>query len=173
MTIHIEHKPTNVRVGYLGTEVTKAPTWHGLVTLDLLLNNLTTGLFLVSAVGELARPGLIGPVAQLAYPFALALLLADLLCLVLDLGSPTRFHHMLRVFKPTSPMSLGTWSLTVYSLPLTLIVATELLPGEWAPLAWARKLAIVIGLVPAFASAVYKRPLISTNAQPGLRDLLW
>ena len=45
--------------------------------------------------------------------------------LVLDLGDPLRFHHMLRVFKPSSPMSLGTWSLTVYSLPLTLIVAMK------------------------------------------------
>ena len=45
--------------------------------------------------------------------------------LVLDLGDPLRFHHMLRVFKPSSPMSLGTWSLTAYSLPLTLIVAIE------------------------------------------------
>ena len=45
--------------------------------------------------------------------------------LVLDLGDPLRFHHMLRVFKPSSPMSLGTWSLAAYSLPLTLIVAIE------------------------------------------------
>ena len=52
-------------------------------------------------------------------------MLIDLTLLVLDLGDPLRFHHMLRVFKPSSPMSLGTWSLTVYSLPLTLIVAIE------------------------------------------------
>ena len=29
-----------------------------------------------------------------------------------DLGRPERFHHMLRVAKPTSPMSVGTWILT-------------------------------------------------------------
>jgi hypothetical protein len=28
-----------------------------------------------------------------------------------DLGRPERFHHMLRVFKPTSPMSMGSWVL--------------------------------------------------------------
>ena len=27
-------------------------------------------------------------------------------------GAPERFHHMLRVAKPTSPMSVGTWILT-------------------------------------------------------------
>ncbi|GGK16779.1 polysulfide reductase [Streptomyces camponoticapitis] len=34
--------------------------------------------------------------------------------LVNDLGRPARFHHMLRVFKPTSPMSVGSWLLTGY-----------------------------------------------------------
>jgi hypothetical protein len=31
--------------------------------------------------------------------------------LVSDLGRPERFHHMLRLFKPTSPMSMGSWVL--------------------------------------------------------------
>jgi hypothetical protein len=31
--------------------------------------------------------------------------------LMSDLGRPERFHHMLRVFKPTSPMSMGSWVL--------------------------------------------------------------
>lgn len=31
--------------------------------------------------------------------------------LVSDLGRPSRFHHMLRIVKPTSPMSLGSWLL--------------------------------------------------------------
>ena len=100
-------------------DVTKAPPWHGLVAWDLLFNNLTTGLFLIAALGELASPALLTPVAKVAYPLALVLLLVDLVCLVLDLGDPLRFHHMLRVFKPSSPMSLGTWCLTIYSFPLT------------------------------------------------------
>src|SRR5947209_9290366 len=92
----------------------------------MLFNNLTTGLFLVAALGELAAPEVFTPVAKAAYPVALALLLVDLACLVLDLGDPLRFHHMLRVFKPTSPMSLGTWCLTIFSLPLTAAAALSL-----------------------------------------------
>src|ERR1700733_13694258 len=138
-----------IEPGYLNQDITKVPGWHGLVAWDLLFNNLTTGLFLFTAVGELASPDLLGPVAKLAYPVALVFLLTDLLMLVADLGDPLRFHHMLRVFKPSSPMSLGTWSLTVYSLPLTLIVAIEtaraldLLPtGSTAP-EWVRKSLVV------------------------------
>jgi hypothetical protein len=165
--------------GYSTKEVTKVPGWHGLVAWDLLFNNLTTGLFLFAAVGELALPGLLAPVAKAAYPVALVFLLTDLMLLVLDLGDPLRFHHMLRVFKPSSPMSLGTWSLSVYSLPLTLIVAIEaaqalnLLPPGSIVLEWVRKLAVIVGFLPAFGSLAYKGVLFSTSSQPGWKDARW
>jgi hypothetical protein len=168
-----------IEPGYLSQDVTKVPGWHGLVAWDLLFNNLTTGLFLFAAVGELAAPALLGPVARVAYPVALVFLLTDLLMLVSDLGDPLRFHHMLRVFKPSSPMSLGTWSLTVYSLPLTLIVAIEtaqvlhLLPTGSMALEWVRMSLVVFGLIPAFGSLAYKGVLFSTCSQPGWKDARW
>jgi Ni/Fe-hydrogenase subunit HybB-like protein len=159
--------------GYASGPVTKAPDWHGLVAWDLLFNNLTTGLFLVAATGELAAPAVFTPVAKVAYSVALVLLLVDLLCLVLDLGDPLRFHHMLRVFKPSSPMSLGTWCLTIYSFPLTVAAALSLLPEGGMGMEWVRRLAVVLGLLPALGSAAYKGVLLSTNAQPGWRDARW
>ena len=168
-----------IKPGYTAQDVTKVPGWHGLVAWDLLFNNLTTGLFLFAAVGELASPALLAPVAKAAYPVALVFLLTDLMLLVSDLGDPLRFHHMLRVFKPSSPMSLGTWSLTVYSLPLTLIVAIEaaqvlhLLPRGSMALEWVRKSAVVFGLLPAFGSLAYKGVLFSTCSQPGWKDARW
>jgi hypothetical protein len=168
-----------IEPGYLTQDITKVPGWHDLVAWDLLFNNLTTGLFLFAAVGELAAPGLLGPVAKVAYPVALVLLLTDLAMLVLDLGDPLRFHHMLRVFKPSSPMSLGTWSLTIYSLPLTLIVAIEatqfigLLPSGLIALEWVHWLAVVFCLLPAFGSVAYKGVLFSTSSQPGWKDTRW
>src|SRR2546430_1959303 len=158
---------------YANGPVTKAPDWHGLVAWDLLFNNLTTGLFLMAALGELTAPAVFTAVARVAYPVALVFLVADLVCLVLDLGDPLRFHHMLRVFKPSSPMSLGTWCLTIYSLPLTVAAALSLLPAGGAALDGARKAAAVLGLLPALGSAVYKGVLLSTNAQPGWRDARW
>ena len=158
--------------------VTKAPAWHTFVIFDVLFNNLSGGLFLVAAIGELAAPATFGSVAARAYPVALVLLLADLACLVLDLGDPLRFHHMLRVFKPSSPMSLGTWCLTAFALVLTAIVAIELAagvgwvvdsPATW----WARTLGLVVGLPLAFGAVAYKGVLFSTTAQPGWKDARW
>jgi hypothetical protein len=159
--------------GYAAQAVTKPPNWHGLVAWDLLFNNLTTGLFLTAGLGDLLVPEVFTPLAKVAYPLALVLLLADLATLVLDLGDSLRVHHMLRVFKPTSPMSLGTWCLTVYSLPLTAAAVLALLPAGSHAVDWLRKTAVVFGLLPALGSAVYKGVLLSTNSQPGWRDAHW
>jgi Ni/Fe-hydrogenase subunit HybB-like protein len=159
--------------GYPASEVTKPPNWHGLVAWDMLFNNMTTGLFLAAAIGDLARPDRFTTLTRIAYPLALALLTADLVCLVLDLGDPLRFHHMLRVFKPSSPMSLGTWCLTAYSAPLVLIVAIDVLSSGGGVLGWVRTVAIVLGILPALGSAVYKGVLFSTSSQPAWKDARW
>jgi len=159
--------------GYLNLPVTKVPGWYGTIAWDALLNGMATGLFLAAAVSELAAPGVFTPVAKIAYPAALALLLADLGLLVFDLGDPLRFHHMLRVFKPGSPMSLGTWCLTIFSLPLTAAAALSLLAEIGFDFERARMLAVVVGLLPGFGAAAYKGVLLSTNAQPGWKDARW
>src|SRR5690554_5610073 len=86
---------------------------------------------------------------------------------------------MLRVFKPTSPMSMGTWSLTAFGLTIAVIVAIDLgtalglLPGGLAALGWIRWLAVAYGVPTGLASVVYKGVLFSTSAQPGWRDARW
>jgi hypothetical protein len=159
--------------GYENMTVTKVPGWHGIIAWDALLNGMATGLFLAAAFSELAAPAVFVRVAKVAYPVALVLLLVDLGLLVLDLGDPLRFHHMLRVFKPSSPMSLGTWCLTIFSLPLTAAAGLSLLAILGWDFEWARITAVVLGLLPGFGSAAYKGVLLSTNAQPGWKDARW
>jgi hypothetical protein len=159
--------------GYANMPVTKAPSWYGMIAWDTLLNGMATGLFLVAAVSELAAPPVFTRVAKVAYPVALVLLLVDLALLVSDLGDPLRFHHMLRTFKPGSPMSVGTWCLTIFSLPLTAAAGLSLLAEIGFDFEWARILAVIAGLLPGFGSAAYKGVLLSTNAQLGWKDARW
>jgi Ni/Fe-hydrogenase subunit HybB-like protein len=159
--------------GYANSPVTKAPSWHGTIAWDALFNGMATGLFMAAAVSELAAPAVFTPVAKVAYPVALVLLLIDLGLLVLDLGDSLRFHHMLRVFKPGSPMSVGTWCLTIFSLPLTAAAALSVLAEIGMNFERTRILAVVLGLLPALGSAAYKGVLLSTNAQPGWKDARW
>src|SRR5215468_5710487 len=159
--------------GYADRTITHAPAWRGLVAWDMLFNGISTGLFLVAAIRELAAPEVLWRAARAAYPVALVFLLVDLASLVLDLGDPLRFHHMLRVVKVGSPMSVGTWCLTLYSLPLTAAAAISVLSGEWTSLDAIRRIAIIVGLPFALGSAVYKGVLLSTSAQPGWKDARW
>jgi hypothetical protein len=122
---------------------------------------------------ELAAPVVFTRVAKVAYPVALVLLLVNLGLLVFDLGDPLRFHHILRVFKPGSPMSVGTWCLTIFSLPLAAAAALSLLAEIGIDFERARIFAIVVGLLPGFGAAAYKGVLLSTNAQPGWKDARW
>jgi Ni/Fe-hydrogenase subunit HybB-like protein len=158
--------------GYAGRPTTKAPNWHGLVAMDLVFNNLSTGMFLAAALGELVMPASVRPLASIAYPVALVFLIADLICLVLDLGDRTRFHHMLRVWKPSSPMSLGTWLLAAYAIPVTVLSALSLFGGGREPES-LRRVVLVIGIVLAVGAAVYKGVLFSTTAQRGWGDARW
>lgn len=159
--------------GYANITVTKAPAWHGIIAWDALFNGMAMGLFLAAAISELAAPAVFRSVAKVAYPVALVLLLMDLGMLVFDLGDPFRFHHMLRVFKPGSPMSVGTWCLTIFSLPLTVAAGLSVLAEFGWDFERARILAVIVGLLPGFGAAAYKGVLLSTNAQPGWKDARW
>jgi len=159
--------------GYANMPITKVPDWGGTIAIDALLNGMATGLFMAAAVSEFAAPSVFTPIAKIAYPVALVLLIVDLAFLVSDLGDPLRFHHMLRVFKPYSPMSVGTWCLTIFSLPLTVAAALSLLAEFGIDVEWARILAVVLALLPGFGSAAYKGVLLSTNSQPGWKDARW
>ena len=48
--------------------------------------------------------------------------------LIADLGRPDRFYNMLRVAKPTSPMSMGTWLIAIFG-PLTGAAAVSDVTG--------------------------------------------
>lgn len=175
----VEPRRTPPASGYADREPTKPPNWHGLVAWDMFLNAVSTGLFLSAALGELALAPVLSPVTTWAYPVAVAVLFGDHLCLILDLGNPARFHHMLRVFKPLSPMSLGTWVLAAYSVPLTVAGSIDvgrflgLLPIDSTAINLVRMAAVAAAIPFAFATAAYKGVLFSTTAQPGWRDARW
>jgi Ni/Fe-hydrogenase subunit HybB-like protein len=160
---------------YTAAGITKAPNWGVLTALDILLNNLAVGVFLAAVALWLFAPAQFEALLPWALILSLLLLGADLLLLVLDLGDPRRFHHMLRVFKPAAPMSLGTWSLTVFSLLLglgALAAVLHLLFG-WSFLQWISRGAALLAVISACGSILYKGVLFSTTSQGGWQDARW
>jgi hypothetical protein len=64
--------------------------------------------------------------ARSATATALAGVVISPALLIKDLGRPERFLHMLRVFKPSSPMSVGSWVLSAFGAAASGAAAREL-----------------------------------------------
>ena len=64
--------------------------------------------------------------AAVARKVTLATILPGAPLLVLDLGRPLRFLHMLRIFKVRSPMSMGSWCLSGFSGAAATAVLADL-----------------------------------------------
>jgi formate-dependent nitrite reductase membrane component NrfD len=82
--------------------------------------------------------------------------------LISDLGRPERFHHMLRVFKVTSPMNVGAWVLLVNGGASTTAAALELL-GILKPL---KLLAELVSFFFGPPLATYTGVLVADTAIP-------
>jgi formate-dependent nitrite reductase membrane component NrfD len=82
--------------------------------------------------------------------------------LISDLGRPERFHHMLRVFKVTSPMNMGAWILTVAGGASSTAAALELL-GILKPV---KILAEVVASLFGPPLATYTGVLVADTAVP-------
>jgi DMSO reductase anchor subunit len=105
----------------------------------------------------LARRARLGASAAITVSFA---------ALIKDLGRPARFVNMLRVFKPTSPMSVGTWILSAYA-PLNYLASTTAVAGR-APA--VGRVAGVGAAVLGSAVASYTGALIADTAVPAWHE---
>ncbi|MFE4543612.1 NrfD/PsrC family molybdoenzyme membrane anchor subunit [Arthrobacter sp. NPDC056727] len=159
--------PRRVReefTSYYGRPILKEPTWEAR---DIAGYIFAGGLAAVSSMlaagaQHSGRPAL----ERRAKITALTAISASAAALVHDLGRPERFLNMLRVAKPTSPMSVGSWILTVYG-----------------PLAGASALSNVFGILPkagracgvgaalsGSAVATYTAVLLADTAVPTWHD---
>jgi hypothetical protein len=102
----------------------KSPVWTWEIPLYFWFGGMASGASFVALGCELA--GDHGS-ARIARRVALAALLPSPPLLIADLGRPERFYNMLRIFKPRSPMSMGSWCLSAFGGLLAGAVGADLL----------------------------------------------
>jgi hypothetical protein len=144
---------------YYGQPVLKEPVWTPEIPLYFFTGGLagaSAGLAYLAGVRgnrELARNA--WGAAAIAVSVSPALLISDL-------GRPARFLNMLRMFKVTSPMSLGSWNLSASGLA-TGIAAANAWTGAFPRAAHvARPLAAALGL----PLSTYTAALVANTAIP-------
>jgi hypothetical protein len=149
---------------YYGKPILNAPVWRSPdIPGYLFLGGLAGGSSLLAAGAQLTgRPAL----ARASKTAALGAVCLGLAGLVHDLGRPARFANMLRVFKVTSPMSVGSWILSGY-VPAAGTAAACALTGR-LPRAGAAATAAAAVLAPGLAS--YTAALITDTAVPAWHD---
>ena len=112
--------------GYYGRPVLKPPVWKEDVAYYFFLGGLAAGSSVLAAGADRTGRAALRKGARLG---ALASISLGAVFLIKDLGRPERFHHMLRVAKITSPMSVGTWILTAYAPLAGLAAVSEIMPA--------------------------------------------
>ena len=166
--------PDATFTSYYGRPVVKASPWEADIPAYLFLGGLAAGSSMLAAGADLTGRPALRQAGRLAAFTAINLSFA---ALVHDLGRPARFLNMVRVAKLTSPMSVGTWLLTVFG-PLTgLAAAAELAPvvadrlpeplrGPARLLAGTGRPAGLAAAAVAPAIATYTAVLLSSTATP-------
>lgn len=101
--------------GYYGIPLLKEPQWTKEVPLYLFVGGAAGASAVIACAADLlSSTNNDGLISQARWVAAGGGVLSSAL-LTLDLGVPSRFINMLRVFKPQSPMNLGAWTLTAFS----------------------------------------------------------
>jgi DMSO reductase anchor subunit len=136
---------------YYGQPVVKAPVWKQPDVPYYLFAGGVAGVSALLAEGAAAtgRTGL-ERWARLAAAGGAA---TGTVALVHDLGRPARFLNMLRVFKPTSPLSVGSWILAPFGA-LTALAAASSVTGAARP----------VGRAAGVGAAVLGPPLVTYTA---------
>jgi len=156
---------------YYGLPVLNQPSWKSPDIPGYLFCGGLAGASSVLAAGASLTGR--GATAQRLKVGAVAALGVGVVGLVHDLGRPARFINMLRVCKPTSPMSVGSWLLAAYG-PAAGTAAACAVTGRLPAVGAAATVgAAVIG--PAIAS--YTGALVANTAVPawhdGHREMPW
>lgn len=144
---------------YHGRPILQAPAWTWEVPVYLWVGGIAgMSAGLAEAAEATGRPGL----ARAARRAAAAGALASPPLLISDLGVPSRFHHMLRVFRPTSPLSVGSWILAAFSPAVVGSAALD----QAGRMPRARRLAQRAGALFGFGMSTYTAVLFANTAIP-------
>jgi formate-dependent nitrite reductase membrane component NrfD len=149
---------------YYGVPVINKPVWEATdIAGYLFLGGLAGASSVVAAAAQLSGRPALARAGKVTSTVAAGL---SGLALVHDLGRPARFLNMMRVLKPSSPMSVGSWLLASYA-PMSAAASFNAVTGRLRLLG-ALGTAGAAALGPGLAT--YTGALISNTAVPAWHD---
>jgi polysulfide reductase-like protein len=110
-------------LSYYGRPIIKEPVWKKEIPAYFFFGGLAGAASALIPAARLAGNTRLATSAKSVAAVGIGI---SPLLLVKDLGRPMRFYNMLRVFKVTSPMSVGTWLLSAQATAVGLAAGTQL-----------------------------------------------
>jgi formate-dependent nitrite reductase membrane component NrfD len=170
----------------------KSADWPLLIDLYFFLGGLAGGAFVIATSANLLDAYRYRHIVRAGYYIAFLAILPGPLFLIVDLGLPTRFLHMLMVSKPSaeigmnaitigpfhlkffSPMNAGAWALLGFSLFAFLAALDVFLEHRGGrSMSALRIIAGVIGGFFGFFIAAYPGVLLGATARPLFISAHW
>jgi formate-dependent nitrite reductase membrane component NrfD len=168
------------------------PQWHGLIIWYFFLGGIAAGSYVMAVLADLLGDEAVRRSLRTAYYLAFPLVGLCGILLVIDLGRPERFFHMLvqsstgrPMIKWWSPISLGSWGLAAFgffsALSFLGVLAEDGWPGlrRFAPVASRLRthpigrLVALGGVLSAFFLGSYTGVLLSATNQPLWANTTW
>lgn len=180
------------------------PEWGWWIIGYFFLGGIAAGAYFMATMIDLVGRAEDRPLARAGYLIALPLIFICGIFLTLDLHRPERFWHMLfrsevvhealaqgwpisgtgwrtmtgaPLLKYWSPMSAGSWAITLFGLCSALSLLGSLWPGMKLErvfrLSWFGKLVAIVGCGTGFFVAAYTGALLTASNQPVWSDTVW
>ena len=145
----------------------KASHWGWLITNYYFVGGIAGAAQVIATVADLTGADSDRTIVRGGRYLSLAALLISPPLLIADLHTPARFYNMLRIFRPTSAMSIGSWTLTgfgAFAALTALAQAVDDRTGHPAARAVARGAGIPAGLIGTVMATYTGALSVSTGA---------
>lgn len=110
---------------YYGQSALKPSHYGPLVASYLFVGGLAGASQMIATVADLCGREEDRPIVRAGRYVALAGALTGPIFLIADLQTPQRWYNMLRIFRPTSAMSIGSWTLTLFGATTALTALAQ------------------------------------------------
>jgi formate-dependent nitrite reductase membrane component NrfD len=171
----------------------KSADWPLLIDIYFFLGGVAGGAFVLATIAALIDGRRYRDLVRVGYYLALLAIIPGPLILIIDLGLPSRFLHMLMVtgprstdigagaitlgplqFKARSPMNVGAWALLIFSGCAFLAALLTYLEDRGRRISGATR--VLIGLIGSFFGffiAAYPGVLLGATARPLFISAHW
>ena len=148
---------------YYDRPMLKEPVWEWAIPTYYYVGGLTGASLALGAAAQLGNAGTRESLITRCHLIGFIGATVSSGLLIYDLGRPARFINMLRVFRPTSPMNVGAWILSVAGATSAGTVLLRRRRG------WVAKIGAFLGFISGIAGlalATYTGVLVANSAVP-------